>query len=235
MNCGVPFCQSGIMFDGKRLGCPLHNLIPEWNDMLRKGNREHALSRLLKTNCFPEFTGRVCPAFCQRACVLGINGEPVTIKANELDIIEFGFESGLMVPQPPAVRSGKTIAIVGSGPSGLAAAYYLNKRGHLIAVFERAAEPGGLLLYGIPDDKLPKNIVRRRTSLLEREGITFRTGMDVGNGMDPEKLASEYDYVVRCCGQEDNKKPSLVVYAIAEGKQKAAEADRSLMGYTNIK
>jgi glutamate synthase (NADPH/NADH) small chain len=166
---------------------------------------------------------------------LGINGEPVTIKANELDIIEFGFESGLMVPQLPAVRSGKTIAVVGSGPSGLAAAYYLNKRGHLITVFERAAEPGGLLLNGIPDDKLQKDIVRRRTSLLEREGITFRTGMDVGNGIDSEKLAAEYDCVIRCCGQEDKKKPSLVVYAIAEGKQKAAEADRALMGYTNIK
>ncbi|NCB51223.1 MAG: FAD-dependent oxidoreductase [Clostridia bacterium] len=234
MKCGVPFCQAGIEFDGKRLGCPLHNLIPEWNDMLRKGNRSHALSRLLKTNCFPEFTGRVCPAFCQRSCVLGINGDPVTIRANELDIIEYGFENGLMVPQPPSVRSGKTVAIIGSGPAGLTAAYYLNRRGHLVTVYERSPEPGGLLLNGIPDEKLPKQVVRRRTSLLEQEGIVFRTGEDVGKGTDPGKLEAKYDCVVRCVGKEDKKKPSLVVLAIAEGKQKAADTDHSLMGYTNI-
>lgn len=234
LNCGVPFCQAGIIFDGKRLGCPLHNLIPEWNDMLRKGNLRHALSRLLKTNCFPEFTGRVCPAFCQKACVRGLNGEPVAIRANELEIIEYGFENGLMAPQPPSVRSGKTVAVVGSGPAGLAASYYLNRRGHLVTVFERAAEPGGLLLNGIPEDKLPGQVVRRRTALLEKEGIAFRTGEDIGNSIDPERLGTEYDCVVRCVGREDKKTPSLVVLAIAEGKQKAADADRSLMGYTNI-
>lgn len=234
MNCGVPFCQAGTVFEGKPLGCPLHNLIPEWNDMLRKGNRRHALSRLLKTNCFPEFTGRVCPAFCQKACILGMNGEPVSIRENELDIIEYGFETGLVVPQPPAVRSGKTVAVIGSGPAGLAAAFYLNRRGHLITVYERSAEPGGLLLYGISEEKLPKRIVRRRTAFLEREGIVFRTGEDIGNGIDPEKLGTEYDCVVRCAGREGRKETSLVVLAIAEGKQKAADADRSLMGYTTI-
>lgn len=205
LDCGIPFCQSGIVFDGKRLGCPLHNLIPEWNDMLRRGNPTQALSRLLKTNCFPEFTGRVCPAFCQMACNRALCGEPVTVRENELYIIEYAFEHGLMKPQPPASRSGKTVAVVGSGPAGLAAAHYLNRRGHLITVLEREAEPGGLLLGGIPDKKLPKEVVRRRIDLMKREDVRFRTGIEVGKDPDVGALAADYDCVILCCGSK--KKP----------------------------
>ena len=157
MNCGVPFCQSGIVFHGKRLGCPLHNLIPEWNDMLRRENPEHALSRLLKVNCFPEFTGRICPAFCQRACVLGEQGQPVQIKANELFIIEFAFEKGFMLPQPPQSRSGKTAAIIGGGPAGMAAAWHLNRRGHLVTdrCTTRARSPADSF-YRSPTTSFPR-------------------------------------------------------------------------------
>ncbi|HPE15542.1 MAG TPA: FAD-dependent oxidoreductase [Oscillospiraceae bacterium] len=202
LDCGIPFCQSGIVFDGKRLGCPLHNLIPEWNDMLRRGNPTQALSRLLKTNCFPEFTGRVCPAFCQMACTRALCGEPVTVRENELFIIEYAFQNGLMKPQPPAARSGKTVAVVGSGPAGLTAAHYLNRRGHLVTVLEREAEPGGLLLGGIPDKKLPKEIVRRRIDLMEREGVRFRTGVEAGKDPDAGTLAREYDCIILSCGSK---------------------------------
>lgn len=228
MNCGVPFCQSGIVFHGKRLGCPLHNLIPEWNDMLRRENPEHALSRLLKVNCFPEFTGRICPAFCQRACVLGEQGEPVQIKKNELFIIEFAFEKGFMLPQPPQSRSGKTAAIIGGGPAGMAAAWHLNRRGHLVTVFDKGAEPGGQLLQ-IPNNQLPPEIVRRRVRLMEEEGVVFNCGVTA----NPEELAKQYDTVV-CCTGPRSKKESLVVLAIAEGKAKAAQADIELMGFTSI-
>lgn len=224
MGCGVPFCQSGIEFDGKRLGCPMHNLIPEWNEMLAGGNLAHALSRLLKVNCFPEFTGRVCPAFCQRACVLCDTGEPVQIRDNELYIIERSFAEGLMQPTAPESRSGKTAAVIGSGPAGLAAAYYLNRRGHTVTVFEREASPGGQLL-SIPKKKLPPEIVHRRTSLMEAEGVIFRLGVEA----QAETLAPEYDVVVNFT--EKNK---LVVLAIAEGRRKAAEAELELMGYTSI-
>lgn len=182
MDCGVPFCQAGICFDGQRLGCPLHNLIPEWNDLLWSGNRERALSRLLKTNCFPEFTGRVCPALCERACVCGMIGAPVTVRDNELSIIEYASDNDLVVPQPPVSRSGKRIAVVGSGPAGLSAAFFLNRRGHSVVVFERDRFPGGLLTYGIPAMKLPKNIVRRRIALLD--------------GTDPALSAAGKDVVV---------------------------------------
>lgn len=228
LGCGVPFCQAGVVFHGKRLGCPLHNLIPEWNDMLRRGNPEHALSRLLKMNPFPEFTGRVCPAFCRRACVLGQSGEPVDIKANELFIIEFAFEKGLMLPHIPETRSGKTAAVIGGGPAGMAAAWYLNRRGHRVTVFDAGSEPGGQLLK-IPAAQLPPEIVRRRVRLMEEEGVSFRCGAAVR----AEELEKDFDTTLSCTGPE-SKKESLVVLAICRGKEQAARADRELMGYTSI-
>ena len=200
MNCGVPFCQSGVELGGMVTGCPLHNLIPEWNDMLYLGNTRHALDRLTKTNCFPEFTGRVCPALCEAACACGLNGDSVTVRENELSIIEEAFEKGWMQPQPPRTRSGKQIAIVGSGPSGLAAAYVLNRRGHSVTVFEKADRPGGLLMYGIPNMKLDKKIVERRIRLMEAEGVVFRTGMKVGEDVSADELRRAYDAVLLCCG-----------------------------------
>lgn len=228
LGCGVPFCQAGVVFHGRRLGCPLHNLIPEWNDMLRRGNPEHALSRLLKVNPFPEFTGRVCPAFCRRACVLGQSGEPVDIKANELFIIEFAFEKGLMLPHIPETRSGKTAAVIGGGPAGMTAAWYLNRRGHRVTVFDAGSEPGGQLLK-IPAAQLSPEIVRRRVRLMEEEGVSFRCGAAVR----AEELEKDFDTALSCTGPE-SKKESLVVLAICLGKEQAARADRELMGYTSI-
>lgn len=200
MDCGVPFCQAGISFDGRTLGCPLHNLIPEWNDMLYLGNCEHALSRLLKTNCFPEFTGRVCPALCESACSCGVIGDSVSIRENELYIIEYAFENGLIAPKPPELRSGRQVAVVGSGPAGLTAAYFLNRRGHSVTVFEKDERPGGLLMYGIPNMKLDKSVVNRRVELLEQEGIRFVTGVDVGRCKPLSEIAEEFDAVILCCG-----------------------------------
>ena len=200
MNCGVPFCQSGMKLNGMFTGCPLHNLIPEWNDMLYLGNTRHALDRLLKTNCFPEFTGRVCPALCEAACTCGMNGESVSVHDNELAIIETAYESGWMQPKPPRVRSGRQVAIVGSGPSGLAAAWMLNHRGHTVTVYERSDRPGGLLMYGIPNMKLDKQIIARRIKLMEDEGITFITGVEVGTDVDAASLQKDYDAVLLCCG-----------------------------------
>ena len=180
MNCGVPFCQSGMKLAGMFTGCPLHNLCPEWNDEVYNGHIAHALSRLLKTNNFPEFTGRVCPALCEKACVEGLDDAPVTTHDNELYIIERAFQEGYMQPRIPEVRSGKRVAVVGAGPAGLAVADQLNHRGHSVTVFERSDEIGGLLMYGIPNMKLDKSVIRRRRALMEAEGVVFRTGVDVG-------------------------------------------------------
>lgn len=180
MNCGVPFCQSGMKLAGMFTGCPLHNLCPEWNDEVYNGHVAHALSRLLKTNNFPEFTGRVCPALCEKACVEGLDDAPVTTHDNELYIIEKAFQEGYMQPRIPEVRSGKRVAVVGAGPAGLAVADQLNHRGHSVTVFERSDEIGGLLMYGIPNMKLDKSVIRRRRALMEADGVVFRTGVDVG-------------------------------------------------------
>lgn len=200
MECGVPFCQSGAVLNGMVSGCPLHNLVPEWNDLVYTGNLAHALERLLKTNCFPEFTGRVCPALCEAACTCGLHGEPVTVKANELGIIEDAWKLGMILPDPPKTRTGKRVAIIGSGPSGLAAAAQLNSRGHTVTVYERSDRVGGLLMYGIPNMKLEKEVVLRRTQLMEAEGVEFLTGVDVGKDVSAEELLKSYDAVVLCCG-----------------------------------
>lgn len=207
MNCGVPMCQSAIRLAGMVTGCPLHNFIPEWNDALYKGQYDMAAWRLLKTSSFPEFTGRVCPALCEKACNCGNGGdikEAVTIHDNELYIIEKAFESGYMKPQIPKVRSDKKIAVIGSGPAGLAVADLLNRRGHNVTVYERDDRIGGLLMYGIPNMKLDKKIVERRVNLMKAEGVTFITNADVGRNVDARQLLSEYDAVALCCGA---KKP----------------------------
>ena len=193
MNCGVPFCQSDY-------GCPLHNLIPEWNDEISARNMEYALRRLLKTNDFPEFTGRVCPALCENACVCSLYGEAVTIRDNELAVIENAWASGMMKPEPPLVRTGKRVAVVGSGPAGLAAAQQLNRRGHSVTVYERDDRPGGLLMYGIPNMKLDKAVILRRIAKMEAEGIRFVCGTSVGKDISPKELKAEYDAVILCCG-----------------------------------
>ncbi len=192
MNCGVPFCQS-------EYGCPLHNLIPEWNDEVFSGNWSHALDRLLKTNNFPEFTGRVCPALCESACVCGLYaGGAVTVKDNELAVIEYAYEHGLIRPDVPQVRTGKKVAVVGSGPAGLAVADQLNHRGHSVTVLERDDRLGGLLMYGIPNMKLDKAVIDRRVRRMETEGVSFVTGVDA-SGI-AERLLREYDAVALCCG-----------------------------------
>ncbi|MCR5798581.1 MAG: glutamate synthase subunit beta [Lachnospiraceae bacterium] len=200
MECGVPFCQSAMVLKGMVVGCPLHNLIPEWNDAIYLGHDKHALKRLLKTNPFPEFTGRVCPALCEKACICGMNDAPVTIKENELYIIEQAFANDSMQPRTSETKSGKKVAVVGSGPSGLAAADTLNRRGHSVTVYERDDNIGGLLMYGIPNMKLEKDIVLRRRKLMEEEGVVFKTGCNVGENVDANELIDEYDAVVLCCG-----------------------------------
>lgn len=200
MNCGIPFCQFGCQIGGMYTGCPLNNLIPEWNDMLYLGNARHALARLLKTNCFAEFTGRVCPALCEAACTCGMNGESVTTRDNELYIIETAFEKGWMGQNPPLERANKSVAIVGSGPSGLVAAHKLARRGYDVAVYEKADRPGGLLMYGIPNMKLDKRIVKRRIDLMKREGVRFLTDTQVGRDVSADELRKSYDAVLLCYG-----------------------------------
>ncbi|MCD8144677.1 MAG: glutamate synthase subunit beta [Oscillospiraceae bacterium] len=204
MNCGVPFCTAGLNIGGAGFsGCPLHNVIPEWNDILYIGNWEHALARLRKTSNFPEFTGRVCPALCEAGCTCGLNGDPVTVRKNELALIENGYAQGWIKPMIPSTRTGMRVAVVGSGPSGLAVADQLNHRGHLVTVYERDDRIGGLLMYGIPNMKLEKHIIDRRVKLMEEEGVTFVTNVNVGVDIPAQKLIDEYDAVVLCCGAKN--------------------------------
>lgn len=200
MACGVPFCQSGQMLNGMASGCPLHNLVPEWNDLIYNGNWEEAYYRLAKTNNFPEFTSRVCPALCENACTCSLYGDAVTSKANEYGIIENAYEKGYAHARPPKVRTGKKIAVIGSGPSGLAAADQLNKRGHFVTVFEREDKPGGLLRYGIPNMKLEKQIIDRKIAVMEEEGVVFKTGCNVGADVKAASLLKEFDRVILACG-----------------------------------
>lgn len=200
MDCGVPFCQAGVLIKGMTSGCPLNNLIPEWNDLLYTGNWRRAYSRLQSTNCFPEFTGRVCPALCEAACTCNLHGEAVTTKANEMAIIENAFEEGMVTPEIPEVRTGKSVAIVGSGPAGLAAAQMLNRRGHQVTVFERSDRVGGLLMYGIPNMKLEKHVIDRRVNLMKQEGVEFVTNTNVGGDYSAETLLNEFDSVILACG-----------------------------------
>jgi glutamate synthase (NADPH/NADH) small chain len=201
MDCGIPFCHTGTLISGMASGCPINNLIPEWNDLIFRGLWKEALERLHKTNNFPEFTGRVCPAPCEGSCVLGMNNPPVTIKNIEVSIIDKGWDEGWVQPEPPESRTGKTVAVIGSGPAGLTAAAQLNKAGHTVTVFERADRPGGLLMYGIPNMKLDKNeVVLRRIRLLEAEGVGFRCGVNVGTDISTEQLQKDFDAVVICTG-----------------------------------
>ncbi|MCC8152425.1 MAG: glutamate synthase subunit beta [Lachnospiraceae bacterium] len=203
MACGVPFCQSGMTLMGMTSGCPLHNLVPEWNDLVYRGNWEQAYDRLVKTNNFPEFTSRVCPALCEKACTCGLHDEPVSVRENEHGVIENAYAMGYAKAKPPKARTGKKVAVIGSGPSGLAVADQLNKRGHLVTIYERDDRPGGLLMYGIPNMKLEKQIVERKVEVMKEEGITFLTGIDVGRDEKAAQLLKEYDAVVLACGAKN--------------------------------
>ncbi len=240
MECGVPFCQSVITVGGMSSGCPLLNLIPEWNDLLYRGNMKMALSRLMKTNNFPEFTGRVCPAPCEASCTCGLNGDPVTIKDNEYAIAEYGYEAGYIQPKPPAIRTGKKVAVIGSGPAGLAAADQLNKRGHSVTVYERSDRIGGLMMYGIPNMKLEKWIIDRRVDIMRKEGVAFVTGADIGGNTKVSKLLKEHDRIVLACGASnprDIKVPGREAKGIyfAVDYLKAATKDLLDAGTTMVK
>ncbi len=200
MDCGVPFCQSGVILKGMVSGCPLNNLIPEWNELVYTGTWHQAYNRLKKTNSFPEFTARVCPAPCEAACTCGLNGDPVAIKENEYAIVERAYESGLAAPRPPKLRTGKKVAVIGSGPAGLAAADQLNKRGHSVTVLEREDRIGGLLMYGIPNMKLEKYIIDRKVAIMGEEGVSFVTGADAGKNRKAKELLKEFDRVILACG-----------------------------------
>jgi glutamate synthase (NADPH) small chain len=200
MDCGIPFCHTGKLIAGMASGCPVNNLIPEWNDLVYRGQWEEAYIRLAKTNNFPEFTGRVCPAPCEGSCTLGIHEPPVSIKLIECEIVDRAFEKGWVKPQPPPSRTGKRVAIVGSGPAGLAAAQQLNRAGHAVTVFERSDRIGGLLMYGIPNMKLDKKVVERRVKLIADEGVRFVTETEIGKHVPADRLAKDYDAVVLCGG-----------------------------------
>ncbi len=203
MDCGVPFCQAGVMIAGMASGCPLNNLVPEWNDLVYRGNWQEAYSRLKKTNNFPEFTSRVCPALCEKACTCNLNGDPVAVRSNEYAVIEHAYEAGYAGAKPPKSRTGKKAAVVGSGPSGLAAADWLNRRGHLVTVFEREDKAGGLLRYGIPNMKLEKHIIDRKVKVMEEEGVTFVYNCNVGKDKKAAELLKEYDRVILACGAKN--------------------------------
>ena len=200
MDCGVPFCQSGMELMGMTSGCPLHNLVPEWNDLVYEDNLKRAYERLIKTNNFPEFTSRVCPALCEKACTCGLNGSPVSVSENENSIIENAYEKGYAKARPPKVRTDKKIAVIGSGPAGLAAADQLNKRGHSVTVYERDDRIGGLLMYGIPNMKLDKSVIERKIEVMKAEGVVFRTGVNVGVDVKADELKKEFDRVILTCG-----------------------------------
>ncbi|MDE6036018.1 MAG: glutamate synthase subunit beta [Ruminococcus sp.] len=200
MDCGVPFCQNGKMLNGMISGCPLNNLVPEWNDLLYHNQEEQALERLLMTNNFPEFTSRVCPALCEKACTCNLNGDPVSVRDNENAIIENAFSNGLIKPCVPKQRSGRKISVIGSGASGLAVADTLNKRGHYVTVFERSDRIGGLMMYGIPNMKLEKTVIERRIELMKAEGVQFVTNADVGKNVSAEEIMNSSDAVVLACG-----------------------------------
>ncbi|MFL5262452.1 MAG: glutamate synthase subunit beta [Anaeromyxobacteraceae bacterium] len=200
MDCGIPFCHTGQLVAGMATGCPVNNLIPEWNDLVYRGQWQEAIIRLHKTNNFPEFTGRVCPAPCEGSCTLGINAPPVTIKAIECEIIDRAWTNGWVKPQPPLARTGKRVAVIGSGPAGLAAAAQLNRAGHAVTVFERDDRLGGLLMYGIPNMKLDKKVVERRVQLMADEGVKFVTGVEVGKDFAASRLTSDFDAAVLTTG-----------------------------------
>ena len=200
MDCGIPFCQAGVMIAGMASGCPLHNLVPEVNDLVYRGRMEEAYRRLSVTHSFPEFTSRVCPALCEAACTCGLHDAPVCTKENEKAVIEYAFEHDLVRESAPKVRTGKRVAVVGSGPSGLAAAQLLNRRGHEVTVYERRDRIGGLLRYGIPNMKLDKSVIDRRIRLMEEAGVRFVTGADIGKGIPAARLLEEYDSVILACG-----------------------------------
>ena len=202
MNCGVPFCQAGMNIMGMTSGCPLHNLVPEWNDLVYTGNWEQAYNRLKKTNNFPEFTSRVCPALCEAACTCGHWGAPVSVRDNEHGIIETAYKEGYAGPHIPKVRTGKKVAIIGSGPSGLAAADQLNSRGHAVTVYERNDRVGGLLRYGIPNMKLEKKVIQRRLDILTEEGIVFKTNVNVGKDITKKELEKEFDAIIFATGSK---------------------------------
>ena len=203
MDCGVPFCQSGMELMGMTSGCPLHNLVPEWNDLVYEDNLKRAYERLIKTNNFPEFTSRVCPALCEKACTCGLNGSPVSVRENENSIIENAYEKGYAKARPPKVRTDKKIAVIGSGPAGLAAADQLNKRGHSVTVYERDDRIGGLLMYGIPNMKLEKRFIERKIEVMKEEGVEFVTGTDVGKDVKAAKILKDYDRVILACGAKN--------------------------------
>ncbi len=200
MDCGIPFCQAGMMIAGMASGCPLHNLVPEVNHLVSQGNWEQAYFRLSKTHSFPEFTSRVCPALCEAACTCGLYEVPVSTRDNERMVIEYAYKHGLVQEESPKNRTGKKVAIVGSGPSGLAAAQLLNRRGHSVTVFERSDRPGGLLRYGIPNMKLDKRVIERRIALMEQAGVVFACNTDVGRDQKAQDILKEFDRVVLCCG-----------------------------------
>ena len=234
MDCGVPFCQFGGQVGGMASGCPLHNLIPETNDLVYKGNWEEAFLRLNRTHSFPEFTSHVCPALCEAACTCGLNSLPVSTKENEKAIIEYAYAHNLVKEEKPSIRTGKTVAIVGSGPSGLAAAQLLNRRGHQVTVFERKDRVGGLLRYGIPNMKLDKRIIDRRIKLMEQAGIVFQCNTDIGKDLKAQELLERFDRVILCCGASnprDIKAPGRDANGILFAVDFLSEVSKQLMDH----